>query len=133
MRRAVTLRRFAVPSPADGIFLILLLLYWLVPRFEVVFRDVWLGALLAAIAWVILKEIFALYLGSSLVDFNATYGSIGTVVILLLWIYVSTLIILIGAEFTSETYRVRRLRAEIALAQHPELEETRESPWFSGA
>jgi len=116
------------------IFVIFVLIYRFLPRFEVVLKDVWLGALLAAIAWVILKEFFALYLGSSLVNYSATYGNIGTVIILLTWIYLSALIILTGAEFTAETYKVRRLRAEMMLQSHSEQgegEEPRESPWFS--
>ena len=130
------------------IFVIFVLVYRFLPRFEVVLKDVWLGALLAAIAWVILKELFALYLGASLIDYGATYGNIGTVIILLTWIYLSALIILTGAEFTAETYKVRRLRAEMTLQRHSRHEDhgehqerverveggearPRESPWFS--
>jgi membrane protein len=127
------------------IFGIFILIYRFLPRFEVILKDVWLGALLAAIAWVILKELFALYLGSSLVNYSATYGNIGTVIILLTWIYLSALIILTGAEFTAETYKVRRLRAEMMLQSHSEHGERGErgehreggegeprgSPWFS--
>ena len=47
------------------IFVLFLLMYRFLPRAEVGFRDVWLGALLAAVAWVALKEIFALFVGSS--------------------------------------------------------------------
>lgn len=114
------------------VFLSFLLLYRYLPRCDVRWRDVWLGALLAAIIWVLLKELFALFVSSPLANFSATYGPIAAVIVLLTWIYLSSLIILTGAEFTSETYRVRRLRFEMHMAAVGE-KEIRESPWFSRA
>src|SRR5205814_307224 len=99
-----------------------LLVYRFLPRLgpekaeQVALRDVWPGAVLAAIAWVAVKELFALYLGSSFANYNAVYGPVGTIIALLTWIYVSSVIILVGAEFAAETYRVRRLRTDLAQA-----------------
>ena len=84
--------------------------------------------LLAAVLWVILKELFALFLGSQFVNYNAVYGPMATVIALLTWIYLSSLVILAGAEFASETQRVRRLRTEL-IEQATEGE--KKSPWFS--
>lgn len=110
------------------VFLVFLLMYRFIPRSDVRIRDAWLGALLAAVAWVILKELFALYLGSQFANYNAVYGTMGTVIALLTWIYFSSLVILAGAEFASETQRVRRLRAEVTGGAIPD---ENKSPWFS--
>lgn len=113
------------------VFLIFMFLYRYLPRTDVKFRDVWLGALLASVAWVIVKLAFAAYLGSSFANYNAVYGTMGTVIALLTWIYISSVIILFGAEFASETHRVRATRVKLALqATHSE---SRKSPWFSDA
>jgi membrane protein len=109
------------------VFLAFLMIYRVLPRCDVSFADVWPAALLAAIAWTIVKELFALYLGSSLADYSATYGTLGTVFALLTWIYLSSFIIMLGAEFGSETARVRRLRPK------PEGENSarsKKSPWL---
>src|SRR5207302_2376573 len=112
------------------VFLVFLILYRFVPRREVSLRDVWLGALLAAAGWELVKELFALYLGSSLANYSAVYGTMGTVIALLTWIYISAVIILVGAEFTSEVHRVRTLRAQVTADAQPER---KGSPWFSSA
>lgn len=110
------------------ITLAFLLIYRFLPRCDINLRDVWPAALLAAIVWTLIKEGFALFLGSSFARFDATYGTLGTVFALLTWIYLSSLVILTGAEFSSETARVRRLRPK------PEDEQAkqsrRSSPWL---
>ncbi len=113
------------------VFLVLIMLYRFLPRTDVSFRDVWLGALLASVAWVIVKQLFATYLSSSFANYNAVYGTLGTVIILLTWIYISSVIILFGAEFASETYHIRALRATQIAGQ--DNEQVKKSPWFSDA
>ena len=108
-------------------FLVFLLLYWFVPRANVHVRDAWPGALFASVAWVILKELYAMYLGSQFANYGAMYGTMASVIALLTWIYLSSMIILGGAEFASETQRVRKLRADVIGAAQAE---NQESPWF---
>lgn len=62
-------------------------------------RWVWItpGSLLATSLWILSSFVFTFYVGT-VENFNATYGAIGGVVVLLLWFYVSSLAILIGAE-----------------------------------
>ena len=110
------------------IFLVFLALFRFLPRADVKVKDVWLAALLTAIVWVLLKELFALYLGSSFSNYDATYGTLGTLIALLTWIYLSIQVILAGAEFASETYHIRRMRADVAV---PKVPESRQSPWFT--
>ncbi len=114
------------------IFVVFVLMYRLLPRMDVTYRDVWLGALLAAIAWGLVKEGFAYYLGSNFANYDAVYGTLGAVVALLTWIYLSSLIILAGAEFTAETAEVRRLRV-LAAVEHAgasDQKKQRTSPWL---
>jgi len=55
------------------------------------------GAVLAAILWAILSSLFRLYV-SHFNNYNLTYGAIGTFIILLLWLYLTSLVMLIGAQ-----------------------------------
>lgn len=59
------------------------------------------GAVLATVLWLIASLAFRLYV-THFGDYNATYGSLGGVVVLMLWFYISSLAILIGAEMNSE-------------------------------
>ena len=64
---------------------------------------VWLtpGSLVAAILWLILTIGFGVYV-SQFGNYNATYGSLGTVVVMLTWLYLSSYVLLLGAELNSE-------------------------------
>ncbi len=86
---------------------IFLLIYKYVPNTTTYWRYIWPGALLAALAFEVSKGFFILYL-DNFADFERVYGSLGSVVVLLLWTYVSSLTLIIGAEFTSEYERMLR-------------------------
>lgn len=66
-------------------------------------RWTWLqpGALVAAVLWLVASALFSWY-ASNFGSFNETYGSIAGVVILLLWLQISSLVVLLGAELNSE-------------------------------
>jgi membrane protein len=59
------------------------------------------GAVLATVLWVVASLAFKFYL-SRFADYNATYGSLGGVIVLMLWFYLSGLAVLIGAEMNAE-------------------------------
>jgi membrane protein len=59
------------------------------------------GSVFAAVAWLLLTLLFGLYV-SNLTDYNATYGSLGAVVALLTWLYLSAYAFVFGAELNSE-------------------------------
>jgi membrane protein len=73
-------------------------LYRWVPRPDVPLAAAFWGALVAALAWETAKRGFAWYLGSGLVRYKLVYGSLGAVVALMLWIYLSSWIALFGAH-----------------------------------
>ena len=79
-------------------FALLLLLYWRVPRVAVwPTAAVW-GAALGACAGQILSWGFAWYLASGLAYYDVIYGSLGTVVALMFWMYLSGWVLLFGAH-----------------------------------
>ena len=86
---------------------IFFMIYKFVPNTVTHWRYIWPGALLAAIAFEFGKGFFIYYI-DNFADFEKVYGSLGTVVVLMIWTYVSTLTLIIGAEFTSEYERMLR-------------------------
>jgi membrane protein len=83
------------------------LLYRFLPDVRLHWRDVTTGAFVTAVLFTIGQQLIGLYLGQSSVA--STYGGAGSVMILLLWVYYSCQILLLGAEFT-RVYAQRRGR-----------------------
>jgi membrane protein len=59
------------------------------------------GSVFAAVAWLLLTLLFSFYV-TSITDYNVTYGSLGTVIVLLTWIYLSAYALIFGAELNGE-------------------------------
>jgi membrane protein len=59
------------------------------------------GAVVATVLWLVASILFSVYV-SNFGSYNKTYGSLGAVVVLLMWLYLSAYIVLMGAEFNSE-------------------------------
>ena len=74
------------------------LLFRVLPDVHLRWRDVMTGALVTAVLFSIGQQLIGLYLGQS--GIASTYGAAGSVMILLLWVYYSCQILLLGAEFT---------------------------------
>lgn len=70
------------------------------------FWRVWPGAFLATAMWFVATAGFAWYAGHRLANYNVFYGSIGTVVVLIIWLYLIAVIALIGCEFNAERERM---------------------------
>jgi membrane protein len=83
------------------------LIYYFAPNARVRLRDVWFGAILAAVLWRFAFAGFAWYV-RDLTRFSSVHGQIGTVVAFLLWVYVSAVILLYGVEVTAAYARLRR-------------------------
>ena len=79
------------------IFIVLIGLYWVVPNTNprLKLRSVWLGAMFATGAWMILTYGFSFYV-DNFGNFSATYGSIGGVIMLMLWLYFTGMILIFG-------------------------------------
>lgn len=76
------------------------MIYKVLPDVELAWSDVWVGGLVTAGLFTVGKSLIGLYLGTSGV--SSSYGAAGSVVVLLVWVYYSSQIILLGAEFTRE-------------------------------
>ena len=82
------------------ITLLFAMIYKVLPDVELAWRDVWVGGLVTAGLFSIGKSVIGLYLGTS--GLSSTYGAAGSVIVLLVWVYYSSQIVLLGAEFTRE-------------------------------
>jgi membrane protein len=64
-------------------------------------RWITVGSVFAALAWLVVSSLFSWYLGN-FANYNATYGALGAVVGLMMWMWLSTIVVLVGAELNSE-------------------------------
>jgi membrane protein len=74
------------------------MIYKVIPRVRIAWRDVWVGAAVTAALFAIGKWLIGLYIGRS--SAASAFGAAGSLVILMLWVYYSAQIFLLGAEFT---------------------------------
>jgi len=81
-------------------FITFLSLYKFLPNTDVKFSDVWAGALFATIAFEIAKLAVVWYVGIAPI-YNTVYGTVGAIMALMAWVYISALILLFGALITS--------------------------------
>lgn len=95
------------------IFLVLMGLYWFVPntnpRQKII--GVWPGAIFSTIAWLVLTYGFSFYI-SNFGNYSATYGSIGGVIILMLWLYLTGMMLIFGAMLNA-TMQKRALQKKV--------------------
>lgn len=96
----------ARPIPFIFTFLIFLFIYKFVPMTRTYWRYMWPGALVAALLFEVAKSLFIFYL-DNYAAYERIYGTLGSVIALLAWAYVSGFIVVIGAEISSEYYRLR--------------------------
>ncbi len=81
-------------------FLIFALIYYFGTHRDISFKKIYKGALTIAIGWEGVKHLFIIYI-NNFSDYQLTYGSIASVIAFLLWVYISSLIFLLGAEINS--------------------------------
>lgn len=87
-------------------FAVFTLIYRIVPNRRLDWRDVWPGAVLASALLEVSKQVFVVYL-AEYANLNAVYGSIGTVIALLIWSYYAAVVLLLGAELDAVLWRLR--------------------------
>jgi membrane protein len=87
------------------------LLYWAAPNVrQPGFRWVSPGGLVAVAIWLVASLLFALYV-ANFSNYNKTYGSLGGAIVFLVWLWISNVAILLGAEFDAELQRGREIAA----------------------
>lgn len=101
--------------------LVVAVLYYATPNVQQPkFRWMSLGALLALVVWVVASIGFGFYV-ANFSSYDETYGSIGGVIVFLLWVWISNVALLFGAELDAELERGRELQAGIPAEEHIQL------------
>lgn len=90
--------RYAIPIFI--MFLTFSLLYIFVPCCKIKAREVLPGAMFTTIGWIVISLLFSFYV-NNFTGFTRIYGSIGGVIILFIWIYISSIIIMLGGEINA--------------------------------
>lgn len=91
------------------VFLALAVLYGLAQETRSV-HYVWPGVLFSLTAWMILSLLFSLYVENA-ANYSVIYGSIGAIIVLLLWLYLSATMMIMGAEFNSVLMEMKTARS----------------------
>ena len=109
------------PVLAATVVLLIAVLYYFTPNVrQPKFRWLSLGAIVALVAIVVASLGFGFYV-TTFSDYAKTYGSLAGIVIFLLWLWLTNLALLFGAEFDAELERGRQLQAGIAAEQNIQL------------
>jgi len=109
------------------ISLLFAILYWASPNAKHGgFRWVSPGGLLAVVIWLVASGGFAFYV-ANFGSYNKTYGSLAAVIVFLIWLWISNIAILLGAEFDAELQRSRAIQAGHSETDEPyvDLRDTR--------
>ncbi|NHC23851.1 YihY/virulence factor BrkB family protein [Nocardioides sp. IC4_145] len=103
------------------VVLIVALLYYVTPNIkQPKFRWISIGALLAIVVWVLASALFGFYV-ANFSSYSKTYGSLAGVIVFLLWLWITNLALLFGAELDSELERGRELQAGIPAEETVQL------------
>ena len=86
-------------------------MFKILPDHPVEWEEVWLGTGIAALLFTVGKHLISLYIGSS--NMLSTYGAAGALIIVLVWVYYSAQILLLGAEFAKAHSDQRRAGLEL--------------------
>ncbi len=97
------------------------LLYWLAPNVrQPGFRWITPGGIVAVLLWIVASAAFALYV-ATFGSYNKTYGSVAAVIIFLVWLWITNIALLLGAEFDAEIERGRKIAAGHPAEREPFL------------
>ena len=110
-----------VKWPVLGVLVsaVLALLYWAAPNAKQAgLRWITPGGLLAVVLWLVASIGFAIY-ATNFGSYNKTYGTLGGVAVFLVWLWISNIAILLGAEFDAELHRSRAIAAGLPPDEEP--------------
>jgi membrane protein len=106
--------------------LLLAILYWGAPNVKLAFRLISPGSLLAVVGWVVASIVFAFYV-SNFGSYNKTYGTLAGPIVFLLWLWITNIFVLLGAELNAELERSRALEAGEVTSEKEQFVELRET------
>jgi membrane protein len=121
-RTAVTVWDYAKwPVLVIAISLMFAVLYYLAPNARHTgFRWITPGSVLAVVIWLVASGGFALYV-ANFNSYNKTYGTFGGVIAFLVWLWISNVAVLLGAEFDAELERGRAIQGGMPAGEEPYL------------
>ena len=95
--------------PAAGVsgYFALFFLYALAQDQRQPWKNLWPGTLFSLAAWMALSVLYSLYV-ENFADYSLLYGSIGTVIVLLIWLYMSAMTLIMGAELNGTLMSLRK-------------------------
>ena len=99
--------RMRFPAAAVVGYFALFFLYALAQDGRRPWRDLWPGTLAALAVWMALSWLYAMYV-DNFANYSLLYGSIGTVVVLMIWLYMSANVLILGAEFNGTLVALRK-------------------------
>jgi membrane protein len=94
-----------IPAAALVLMVVLALVYYLFPNMDQTFRIITPGAVLTVVAWLVASFGFSVYV-NNFGNYSAIYGSLGAVIVLLVYLYISAFIVLFGAEVNEQIYNL---------------------------
>jgi membrane protein len=98
------------------------ILYWAAPNVKQPgFRWLTPGGILAVVLWILVSALFAIYV-ANFASYNKTYGTLGGVVAFLVWLWISNIAVLLGAELNAELERGRQLEAGVPAETEMQVE-----------
>ena len=86
--------------PFIALVVVIFIMYRFIPRRYIKYTNVWPGVIFASVGWYVFSLLFSIYV-DNYSKYNQLYGSIGSVFILLIWLYGSSTLLLIGAEINA--------------------------------
>lgn len=89
--------------PLTIMTIVFALIYAIMPNLRLKISEVISGALFATFGWVITSLLFSFYV-NTFGNYSKTYGSIGGIIVLLIWLYLSSIIIILGGEINAALY-----------------------------
>lgn len=95
--------------PIIGLLVGLYIIYKFIPRRHLRYKNVWPGTIFASVGWYVFSVLFSVYV-NHFSRYNQMYGSIGGMFILLIWLYTSGMLLLMGAEINAllqDTIKIR--------------------------
>ena len=92
--------RLRIIFPVLMLIVSFLLFYKFTPNQKLRFKEVYVGALFAAFGWISISLLYSTYI-NRFGNYSMIYGSLGGIIILLIWLYISSMIILIGGELNA--------------------------------
>ena len=116
------------PVMALAVLVILAILYYAAPNAKLPgFRWISPGSVVALVVWIVASAAFAFYV-ANFGSYDKTYGTLGGVVTFLVWLWITNIAVLLGAEFNSELERSREIQEGVPGAERELRLQPRQAP-----